>query len=49
MKLYNQAKSAFYKAIKISPDFGEAHNNLGTLLQFNNPDKAIYHYSPNAN
>ena len=45
MKLYGQAKSAFYKAIKISPDFGEAHNNLGTLLQFNDPDKAIYHYS----
>ena len=39
MKLYGQAKSAFYKAIKISPDFGEAHNNLGTLLQFNDPDK----------
>ena len=44
-KLYIKAKAAFLKAIKISPKYAEAHNNLGTLLQFNQPDKAIYHYN----
>ena len=44
-KLYIKAKAAFHKAITISPKYAEAHNNLGTLLQFNQPDQAIYHYN----
>ena len=39
-----ESKQAFKKAIEIFPTYSEAHNNLGTLVQKENPSSAVYHY-----
>ena len=40
----DSAELCFRKAIKIAPNYYEAHNNLGTVLQKTNPHEAINYY-----
>ena len=42
---FHEAVISFENAIKINPNFSEAHNNLGnTKKSLNKKDEAIYHY-----
>ena len=42
---FHEAVISFENAIKINPNFSEAHNNLGNIKKsLNKKDEAIYHY-----
>ena len=42
---FHEAVISFENAIKINPNFSEAHNNLGnTKKSLNKKDEAIFHY-----
>ena len=47
LKAMNSSSEAktFVRALEISPAYADAHNNLGTLLQKHDPEKALYHYN----
>jgi tetratricopeptide (TPR) repeat protein len=43
---FTEAATAFAKCLRIDPDFGEAHLQLGMLFEdhLNSPIQALYHY-----
>jgi tetratricopeptide (TPR) repeat protein len=39
-----EAAAAFREALRINPDSGEAHANLGSAIMDDHPDDAVHHY-----